>query len=227
MRSSAFGELQRSMEESGEGLVSRMRDWEREHANVHPGSPSRPSMSMASSAASWGPSSPRSWPESSDERFDDEDDIQIVSGDSYSDGASELFSRHPDSDAEMDLDQPVDIPARGTRYSSPGTSCGSAITGYASDDDAPALSFVSTNSARSSLLSFHAQQTCVTDSAPLGRPPSHSNCAPNGSPSDKAIAALALVMANGAGGLNDYEAARASGGQRAALDDSLVGEMWH
>ena len=34
-------------------------------------------------------------------------------------------------------------------------------------------------------------------------------------------------MANGAGGLNDYEAVRAVDGQQASLDESLVGEMWH
>ena len=46
--------------------------------------------------------------------------------------------------------------------------------------------------------------------------------------SEKAIAALTLVMSNGAGGINDYAAVRSLEASRlASLDESLVGEMWH
>lgn len=87
---------------------------------------------------------------------------------------------------------------------------------YASDeDDAPPLSFSTTNSASSSQIS-------------LPHPPHPSRPTDiSKSPSEKAIAALALVMANGAGGLNDYEAVRAEEGQPSSLDESLIGEMWH
>lgn len=45
------------------------------------------------------------------------------------------------------------------------------------------------------------------------------------SSAEKAIAALTLAMANGAGGLGDYEAVRAL--NVSSTDESQVGELWH
>jgi hypothetical protein len=49
---------------------------------------------------------------------------------------------------------------------------------------------------------------------------------PSSSRSEKAIAALSLAMANGAGGLNDYSALRAKE-IPPIIEDSQVGELWH
>ncbi|EKM60942.1 uncharacterized protein PHACADRAFT_190073 [Phanerochaete carnosa HHB-10118-sp] len=228
LRTSAFGELQRSVEQSGDCLVSRMRDWEREH--VHPGPAPSPAafvgeMERASSVA------PTPWAVPEPDLYDDEDDIQIVSGDLVSDGASELGSRvGDDGEDEMDLDQPVySAPhdAVDARLSSPGHDSYYTPSGYSTDDESPALSSSTSSSISSSLVSLPAHPAPFVDSSVLGGHPFFSNSQPNTSPSEKAIAALTLVMANGAGGLNDYGAVRALDAQQTSLDESLVGEMWH
>lgn len=230
LRLTAFGELQRSIEESGDSLVSRMRDWEREHA--YPG-PQRASSPITSAGQMERASAvPSPWAFSDTGHYDDEDDIQIVSNDPVSDGISEFGSSvgdENDGEDEMDLDQPAESAphAVGERLSSPGRSGYSAISGYTTDDESSALSFSTSSSMSSSLISLPPHQSSFAESSvpsghiPLPKSPS------NVSPSEKAIAALALVMANGAGGLNDYETVRALEAQPAALDESLIGEMWH
>jgi len=99
----------------------------------------------------------------------------------------------------------------------------------------PALSHTYSNSANSSLVSLP-----LPPPISLPYPPSniyspmlqftsleHSQpVSLSASRSERAIAALTLAMANGAGGLNDYEALRAI--QAApALDECQVGELWH
>ena len=231
LRSTAFGELQRSIEESGDCLVSRMRDWEREHAYPGPQPASPPTASAGQmERASVAPSP---WAISGADHYDDEDDIQIVSGgDPVSDGTSEFGSRVGDEDDEedeMDLDQPAESAPHdvGGRLSSPGRSGYSAISGYTTDDELSALSFSTPSSINSSFVSLPLHQSPYADPSIHNGHLSLSKSPSDASPSEKAIAALALVMANGAGGLNDYEAVRALEAQRAALDESLVGEMWH
>jgi hypothetical protein len=45
--------------------------------------------------------------------------------------------------------------------------------------------------------------------------------------SEKAIAALSLAIANGAGGLSDYEAVRGLDSFSPAMADPQAGELWH
>lgn len=225
LRSTAFGELHRSIEESGEGFVSRMRDWEQQHACIHPMLQPESSTSPIP-AGSIGIRTPLGWVHPTASHFDDEDDIQIVSGDLASDGGSESCSVAADSECEMDLDQPDDHSCGvSARYSSPADSSFSGRSEFISDEDSPALSISSTNTTCSSRISFSScRRPSLADSSLVcHRPTGHTY---NSSPSEKAIAALTLVMASGAGGLNDYEAVRASDGQQSSLDESLIGEMW-
>ena len=133
----------------------------------------------------------------------------------------------------MDVDGPDDL-ADSSRCTSPDID----------EDDAPALSYTRTNSTNSSLVSLplvlpapaphpsaHPYSTSHPHSYshPYAPTPAHtqSQGAP-ASPSEKALAALTLVMANGAGGLNDYAAVRAASAaaEGGALDAAHVGEMW-
>ncbi|KIP12599.1 hypothetical protein PHLGIDRAFT_10037 [Phlebiopsis gigantea 11061_1 CR5-6] len=222
LRSFAFGELQRSVEESGEGLVNRMRDWEQQHAHTHPPFSTHPSLAPAFEVAT----TPGMFPDRvnpSDDHFDDEDDIQIVSGDLLADGQCESCSVDADSENEMDLDLVDNNSCRWPADSPP-----SERSGYISDEDLPALSLSSTDSPSSSQISFPVyHESFLADSSP----PSHRALVPTSScgasPSEKAVAALTLVMASGAGGLNDYEAVRALDGEQSSLDESSIGEMWH
>jgi hypothetical protein len=99
----------------------------------------------------------------------------------------------------------------------------------------PALSHTYSNSANSSLVSLPLPPP-VSLSHPSSDPYSsmfqftprrHSHLVPlSASRSERAIAALTLAMANGAGGLNDYEAIRAIQAPP-VLEDCQVGELWH
>lgn len=228
LRSTAFWELQRSITENGEGLVSRMRDWEemRSHpALMH-------EMTDSNSCNELGQIKKRSvnWTESLSETFEEEDDnlIQIIpTDDSFEDSALSSYS-HPQTPSHsagtMDID---DIaysvclgPDSGDMCSSPTDESSCLSSGYASEDDS-----TSSNSSRISLALHHANSVIIHPEH-FGHPaPSAPSSA---SPSEKAIAALTLVMANGAGGLNDYEAVRSLEDLHfTSLDDSLVGEMWN
>ncbi|GJE86002.1 hypothetical protein PsYK624_020820 [Phanerochaete sordida] len=229
LRSTAFGELQRSIEESGDCLVSRMRDWEREHAYPGP----RPASSAAASLGEMERApgvAPSPWAIPETDLYDDEDDIQIVSGDPVSDGTSDFGSRPgDDGEDEMDLDQPLGSAPHdvGARLSSPGHGTRTVHSAYSTDDESPALSFSTSSSISSSLVSLPGQPSPFLNPSFTGSHTSPSKSQLSTSPSEKAIAALALVMANGAGGLNDYGAVLASEQQAITTDDFLVGEMWH
>lgn len=138
------------------------------------------------------------------------------------------------------------------RCSSPVATCDSSSSAYLSDDDnsgsnvirtqishspspptatasfTPSLTHTSTESSNSSLVSLPLPSPLLstfmsTSFTPQQSPRSTTLAA---SRSEKAIAALSLMMANGAGGLNDYEALRAFQ-TRSPLDYSELGEMWH
>lgn len=207
-----------------------MRDWERQHVNPQSPLSTHPFPAVVDAVPS-NAETPVGWANPTDNHFDEEDDIQIVSGDLPSDGQSESRSLAADSEYGMDLD-PTDDHFCGVSigYGSPGDSSPSGRSGYASasEDDLPPLCLSSTNSACSSQISFPSYHQA---SPAVPSPPSHSTAVPTSSyeasPSEKAIAALTLVMASGAGGLNDYEAVRVSDEQQSSLDVSSFGEMWH
>ncbi|EIW64806.1 uncharacterized protein TRAVEDRAFT_62246 [Trametes versicolor FP-101664 SS1] len=257
MRADALGELHRSVVESGEGLVRKMRDWEsrsaRPAADTH-----QPRRSWRRLASYYG--TPHAAEAVSEQPEEDEDDIFVV-------GETSSFpAAHSGAQKKRSLSMDVDLPEI-EAYSSPFAgldSCdrssspiapSSGPSAYSSDDEghadmdvelassasgpfsSPALSHTYSTSANSSLVSLplfaHTSErsadmgaalptsATITSSeftAPaLGSPP--STC------SEKAIAALALAMANGAVGISDYEALRAGEGLT-TLEETHAGELW-
>ena len=261
LRTDAFWELQRSVAESGEGLVSRMRDWE--SSQTQPSSLLPSSDSHRRRSSSGAPLQPQSvwtrkrslpgqgWPsdslaEDDSDASDDEDDIQIISGQPASLDTS--CNRGPPqkkrafSLSVMDVDYPVPFdpystPDSSERCSSPVDTHFTGVSEVYSDDEEeggsspPALTHAYTNSASSSLISLPLPPPRIQlhSSHPPSAFSGHNTlCVPStASRTEKAIAALSLALANGAGGLNDYESLRATESKTSAQDESLVGEMWH
>lgn len=112
------------------------------------------------------------------------------------------------------------------REPSPGTRSGPLLT--------PALSHTHASSSNSSFISLPLMQPSPNfdgqshgDSSPSLRhhtPAAHIPA--TASRSEKAIAALTLAMANGAAGLNDYDALLRLDGA-SSQDESGAGELWH
>ncbi|KZT06836.1 uncharacterized protein LAESUDRAFT_743178 [Laetiporus sulphureus 93-53] len=274
LRSDAFGELQRSVAESGEGLVQRMRDWENSRSRSSASPPrtrgDRERYRRRRSVQS-------AWQTDMDANTfphgDDEDEVEIVSGD-VSLGSAPCHiqnlshKKRAMSLGMMDIDLPeIEVHSSpftsgesSERCSSP-TNASAGFSTYSSDDEelspvdsedilphsgtssTPALTHTYTNSTNSSLISLPLSHTL---SSP-GESPFNSS-APfifrnNGaqlrskalhvpssaSRSEKALAALTLAMANGAGGLNDYAALLRQDESVAdpALDQCQAGELWH
>ncbi|KAF9229441.1 hypothetical protein BS17DRAFT_771466 [Gyrodon lividus] len=116
-----------------------------------------------------------------------------------------------------------------------GTSPESTSPAY-TNASTPALYRSSSDSRTSSLNAFSSGSPCrdvvgVHSWAPVLSPPPSPSRPPAGavpnsaSYTEKAIAALTLAMANGAGGLEDYEAVRAF--HASSVDESQIGELWH
>lgn len=247
LRSDAFGELRRSVEESGEGLVRRMRDYETTRSRGGVYSKAKDSIRRGRKRNSLC-NRPRRVADAED-GSDDDDEVQIVA---VSGEVSSEFSGHRDvrkkraislgmaesnshSSPFMDLDRsekPVSSDAAGS----------SDQSGYASEDDAmdliadnscptdtsmsspaPALSHSFYTSTNSSVVSIPSH---ISGDHGITSPPYPFCPSPASSRSEKAIAALTLAMANGAGGLNDYAALRALE-PTSVIDDSQVGELWH
>ncbi|KAJ7492825.1 hypothetical protein FB451DRAFT_1219684 [Mycena latifolia] len=220
LRSDAFWQLHRSVEENGEGFVKSMRVYETRR--------SRSSALKVKEAQRRGRRrSPVHSPtaiRAGDDSEGDDDDVQIFAGEPTntsftSRGKQRAFS------VGVAEDKPHLSTAfpRSDRCSSPGATCDSSSSIYLSDDDvfpirapitqiSPALSHTLSHSANSSLIS-------------LNLPPPFAPKATLASRSEKAIAALSLAMANGAGGLEDYEALRQL--HTFSPDNCEVGEMWH
>ncbi|KAI0051745.1 hypothetical protein FA95DRAFT_1602502 [Auriscalpium vulgare] len=207
MHSNAFCDLARSVTENGDGLVQRMRAFEAAGTGIpHPSLRSQPPPSAYHRRGR--PSPPRSpvfslaGDEENVEEDEDEDDVQIFSGDASEHvpliWASSPPKKRARSLGQMDLDSPpapLPIPiARAT----------------------PALSHTVSSSTNSSLVSL-----------PLAFAPGPADVA---SREEKAIAALNLALASGAASLVDYGAVQEALGVRglgASEDISEVGEMWH
>ncbi|KAI0374302.1 hypothetical protein BV20DRAFT_1033157 [Pilatotrama ljubarskyi] len=270
MRADALGELHRSVVESGEGLVRKMRDWESTRSRCV--RPERPAADGHQPKRSWRRltsyhGTPQATEPVTEQPEEDEDDIFIVGEtSSFPAGPSPVQKKRALSLGTMDVDLP-EMEAHsspfagldgGDRSSSP-IERSSGTSAYSSDDEdhadvdvelassasgtfsTPALSHTYSTSANSSLVSLPLSAH-TGDGSPSTRttlPPSATvtpnGCSSPGSPSilapptasrsEKAIAALALAMANGAVGISDYEALRAAEGLT-ALDDSHAGELW-
>ncbi|KAJ7783557.1 hypothetical protein DFH07DRAFT_788200 [Mycena maculata] len=220
LRSDAFWQLQRSVEENGEGFVKSMRVYEtrRLRSNVY---------GKVKEAQRRGRRRSPSDSPASDPRGDSKDeDVQIFAGEPTKTSFASRGKQRAFSVGVVD-DIPHHSPpdfAQSDRCSSPGATCDSSSSIYPSDDDgfhisapnpqhSPALSHTLSHSANSSFISL---------SLP---PPFAPKVILPSSRSEKAIAALSLLMANGAGGLDDYEALRSL--HTFSPDNCEVGEMWH
>ncbi|KAJ7630732.1 hypothetical protein FB45DRAFT_1151654 [Roridomyces roridus] len=201
-RSEAFFQLQQTVADNGDSFVKSMRVYEsrRLRSTVH---------MKVKEAQRRGRRSSLAHPSRSDAQHDSDesdDDVQIFAGENI------FIGRGKQRSSSVGLVQTKPHHSPSERSSSPGgtTTCDSSPSLYLSDDDsmAPTLS----HSANSSIVS-------------LALPPASAAQIPS-SRSEKALAALTLAMANGAGGLDDYEALR-SLHTFSPLDSCQVGDMWH
>ncbi|KAJ4486307.1 hypothetical protein J3R30DRAFT_3697804 [Lentinula aciculospora] len=225
IRSNAFWELRRSVAENGEGFVRRMRDYEQSRARSDAFSKVKDaqkrgrkrSLLLARRAVAL--------------RHDtdsEEDDIRIVSGHlSEAFLSKETSSTTTRSSRSLSLDSmdedPIDSMQR-ERCTSPYSSY------HISDSSSNPSSAYMTNSAQlpdiipsSPKSASSASSSSISSQTP---PPFSSSSYASASRSEKALAALSLAMANGAGSITeDYEAIRAMQ-PILAMDDAQVGEMW-
>jgi len=240
LRSNAFGELHRTVAESGEGLIQRMRDYElsRSKSDVHLGVANYPRRGRNKSPHGTLPEKTLSQRCQPDDGEDD-DEVQILLPQMSSPGSS---SRHKKRAVSLGPDD-CPSPSIGSQRCFLPSSYPRSI--YHSDDElhvpgvrspslaysllssahqlppssTPALSHTLSNSSNSSLVSLDLPPPIPSNMRHSPRPALASTR------SEKAIAALTLAMANGAGGLTDYQTLLAI--QTApALDNSQVGEMW-
>lgn len=238
LRAAAFWELHRSVADNGEGFVRRMRDYEHTRSRADAYSKAKEAHRRGRKKSSL-IVSPRKSVAPADGSDADDDDIQIFSGEvsgvfagkySHDQRASSLDSKG----AMFQRDgSSRSMPSSSERCSSPAPS-----SVYASDDETkfsmtdqftdsglhsqpftPALSF--TTSSNSSSIASLPPPTLglfphILSPRPLTLPASRS---------EKALAALSLAMANGAGSIHDYDALSAVQ-PVSAIEECQVGEMW-
>ncbi|CCM00909.1 uncharacterized protein FIBRA_02955 [Fibroporia radiculosa] len=238
MRSDAFGELQRCVAENGEGLVQRMRAWENSCSTSSASSPRLLTHDLQ--PARLRPSRHAGGGAEAGTAANDDDDVEIVSGDSS--GLPSFHFRSPShkkralSLGMMD----VDLPQIAVHPSPVDPSA--ALSAYSDDDDdfsilgsssssPPTLAHTYPNSSNSSAISLplsHSSTSPYMLSRSFTFTSEHRVHVPStASRSEKALAALTLAMANGAGGVNDYAALQFAQGQNSVIDECQVGELWH
>lgn len=241
LRSDAFWELRRSVAESGEGLVRRMRDYEslRSRAGVY--SKAKDSLRQSRKRHSLSTRPKRMM--GAGDGSDVEDDVQIFSGNEFDAGGARkkralsvgMANSHVPPSQFVDLH-------RNERRFLPATTFCSGPSAYTSDDEdsmelvndsplsmsgvasSPVAPYSFTTSTSSSVASLSSHSFGI----PSSEQHRHSTIptSPSSSRSEKAIAALSLALANGAGGINDYEALRAVE-TAPIVEDTQVGELWH
>lgn len=239
LRTSAFWELRRSIAENGEGLVRRMRDYERSRSRHQNYQKAKEAEKRGRKLAS---QRRKVYPSASDES--DEDEILISSGDSNHIKWGSFLSKKAQSRDAMDVDDqiiscsPASHPKNHNSRSPRDRPCSIDIfpsqsegeEPFSLDDEAytdeslmdpptnttPSLSHSIYESSNSSLLSL-----TLPHSSP-GPDPSLLS-----SGSDKALAALTLALSNGAGSVNDYSAIWNYQEQSNTDDDHDHGELWH
>ena len=246
LRSNAFWELHRAVAENGEGFIKRMRDYEllrsksdaylRAKRNERRGR-KRSSLACVPRKTLSLHRQPAGDTDDVDDD-DDDDDVQILLQPLSQRSYHKKRAASLDSvDEGLNQDNSSSPSTRSGRCSSPSPEssfmCHSDdelhISGVPrplfpspshrfSPSSTPALSHTLSNSANSSLVSLallSPTQSTLNPSRPVL----------SSSRSEKAIAALSLAFANGAGGLTDYEALLAIQATP-ALDNGQVGEMW-
>ncbi|KAF7966947.1 hypothetical protein HWV62_36366 [Athelia sp. TMB] len=239
MRSDAFWELRRSVEESGEGLVRRMRDYESSRSRTAAYSKAKDSLRRGRKRQALRPRRVVHGGEGTDE---DDEEVQIYAGED---------SLHPRKKRALSLGM-MDaciVPSGPFMDLDGGERCSSSVFSgpsvFASDNEdldddsmdlagdsplslslaaltsssGPGLASSFSPSSDSSALSFSSHEF-----GPMS--PTSPHIVPTSTRSEKAIAALSLAIANGAGGLSDYAALRAME-PIPLIEDSEVGELWH
>jgi hypothetical protein len=232
LRSNAFGELHRTVAESGERLIQRMRDYERSRSksDAYLKLAKYPRGRKQSSRGVLAQRTPnqRHQPTNGE---DDDDEVHILLPQMTYPGSS------PHKKRAVSLG-PGDFPSPFTedeRCSSPisypsfisddelhvsGMKSPVSYSSYSSQHQLPTLS----TPALSNSLSNSTNSSQISLALPPPLPYIPHQDSPT-SRSEKAIAALTLAMANGAGDLTDYQALL-SIQTTPALDNSQVGEMW-
>lgn len=264
LRSAAFSELRRSVQENGEGFVKRMREFEDSRSKSAQHSQARGIEKRRRKRYS--PSVPTTRATRKSTKSDDDDDVLIFSSTfgnepflpkqkrSSSLGAMDDsdFQLHGKTDSFGRL-SPISsifhsIPfARYASHVHPNTTNQPTelSTSFSTSFDfknplhtnafKPVLSHSSSHSLASSadvsLSSSSAEDANYSSSSLVVSPPqspSHPSAGavfPPAPSAEKAIAAITLDMANGAGGLGDYEAVRAL--DVSSADELQAGELWH
>lgn len=264
LRSAAFSELRRSVQENGEGFVRRMREFEDSRSKSAQHSQARGIEKRRKKRYS--PSVPTTRAQKKSTISDDDDDVLIFSS---AFGAEPFHPRQKRSsslgamdDSDFQLHSRTDSSGRLSPISSifhsfPFTRYASHVhpnitnqptelsTSFSTSFDftnplhtnpfKPALSHSSSHSLASSadlsLSSSSAEDASYPPSSPVVSPsqspchPSAGAIFPSAPSAEKAIAAITLEMANGAGGLGDYEAVRAL--DVSSADELQAGELWH
>jgi len=249
LRASAFGELRKSIEENGEDLVRRMRDLEHSRSrdqSIRARSASHPKgvYKRRLRRKRLSPTANRVPTRSEDEEdpADDVDDIQIFSALPSPGGFPFRASRnrsHATQEADIEFDMDVDgdcILSTSSPSTHPASLSTTPLSMSASSSPrlspcAPSQPFLFRAEHRLPALGsleldmplrFDPCEACSFPHSPLPLPTTASR-------SEKAIAALSLALASGAGGLNDYSRVRAFDAS-GVEDNSLAnqaGELWH
>ncbi|KAG6911856.1 hypothetical protein DXG01_000103 [Tephrocybe rancida] len=247
IRSSAFWELHRSVAENGEGLVRRMRDYEHSRSRTDVYTKAKEAQKRGRKHSSVAAFSRRLKPLHIDFDIDpedeDDDEVQIFAGEMP---RISLPGSACPSKRSLSLDfegmEPSDHAyTTSQRCSSPIATSDSSLSIYHSDDEQSRhssgttspnnslyplsplfnLSLPEDNYSNHEALSLPVLST--SPSIPTSSPPCNITSA---SRTEKAIAALSLAMASGAGGIADYDALLDMQ-TWPSLDGCQVGEMWH
>ncbi|KAF8446094.1 hypothetical protein L210DRAFT_956062 [Boletus edulis BED1] len=260
LRSAAFSELQRSVQENGEGFVKRMREFEdsRSKSSQH----SRARGIERRRRKRYSPSVPTT--ATGKCTVSDDDDVLICSsafGEPFHTRQKRSSSLGAMDDSDFQLVGGTDAfgrlsPVSSIFHSLPSAHYASHVhpnttshptelsTSFSTSFDftnalhtnafKPALSYASSDSLASladvSSSKSYREYSNYPSSPPMVSPPSPNPLSagvilPSASTAEKAIAAITLAMANGAGSLGDYEAVRAL--NVSSADESQVGELWH
>lgn len=217
LRSTAFWELQQSVGQGGEGFIGSMREHE------HMRSSSLQAGERNSSAQR------HSYQSHPDTSGDEDDDIQIYAGETSTQHVFQTLDVPMDTEYHRYHDQNnwTHHPSKSTFPQSPSARSNTIFASLPSQEVAAVGALASASSNLGVTGNWAAN---------FSGPPSNPHSAPLGSGyhplrstsfdgSEKVIEALALAMANGAGGLNDYAALR----QHSVDEDPAchdAGELW-
>ncbi|KIK71149.1 hypothetical protein GYMLUDRAFT_235512 [Collybiopsis luxurians FD-317 M1] len=233
VRSNAFWELRRSVAENGEGFVRRMRDYEQSRSRADAFSKVKDAQKRGRKRSSLVSASRKTPTRHHNDSESDEDDIQLFSGhlsESFLSRTTHSTSSRSPRPSSPDFMEEDPIPRERCPspydFSSdplsvyPTSPAGSSLSPARPLNTTPSLS-LSPSSAGSSIVSLTLPPSTTSQNL------TDLSFSQRASRSEKALAALSLAMANGAGSITeDYEALRALQ-PLLAMDGSEVEDVWH